>query len=213
MSPFLDAFSHVKKMIVQLQEEGISIKYIDLGGGLGIQYHKEEPPHPSEYARALISAKDELNCTFIFEPGRVIVGNAGVLVSRVLYTKASPQKNFLIIDAGMNDLVRPSFYNSYHHIQPVTKKENGEFTADVVGPICESGDYLAKERRLPRFEQGDLMAVMSAGAYGFTMSSNYNSRPRVAEVLVNDDQYHVIRKREIYADLIRGEEVPDFLKE
>ena len=212
MSPFLDAFGHVKKMIFQLQEEGISIKYIDLGGGLGIQYHKEEPPHPSEYARALISAKDELNCTFIFEPGRVIVGNAGVLVSRVLYTKSNPQKNFLIIDAGMNDLVRPSFYNSYHHIQPVTKKERGEFIADVVGPICESGDYLAKERRLPRFEQGDLMAVMSAGAYGFTMSSNYNSRPRAAEVLVSDDRYHVIRKREDYADLIRGEDVPDFLK-
>ena len=210
ISPFLDAFENLKKFISRLHKEGISIKYLDLGGGLGIQYNKEEPPHPSEYARALISAKDTLNCTFIFEPGRVIVGNAGILVTKVLYTKSNPDKNFVIIDAAMNDLVRPSFYNSYHHIQPVIKKRQEEFIADVVGPICESGDYLAKDRHLPRFEPGDLMAVMSAGAYGFSMSSNYNSRPRVAEVMVSNDRYHVIRKRENYADLIRGEEAPDF---
>ena len=211
ISPFLDAFENLKKFISRLHKEGISVKYLDLGGGLGIQYNKEAPPHPSEYASALIAAKDALNCTFIFEPGRVIVGNAGILVTRVLYTKANPNKNFVIIDAAMNDLVRPSFYNSYHHIQPVIKKRQDEFIADVVGPICESGDYLAKDRRLPRFEPGDLMAVMSAGAYGFSMSSNYNSRPRVAEVMVSNDRYHVIRKRENYADLIRGEEAPDFV--
>ncbi|HLA27453.1 MAG TPA: diaminopimelate decarboxylase [Syntrophales bacterium] len=211
ISPFLDAFENLKKFISRLHKEGIYIKYLDLGGGLGIQYNKEEPPHPSEYASALISAKDELKCTFIFEPGRVIVGNAGILVTRVLYTKSNPNKNFIIIDAAMNDLIRPSFYSSYHHIQPVIKKRQDEFIADVVGPICESADYLAKDRRLSMFETGDLMAVMSAGAYGFSMSSNYNSRPRVAEVMVTNDRYHVIRKRENYDDLIRGEETPDFL--
>ena len=212
MSPFLEAFHHLKELISQLRNEGIAVKYIDLGGGLGIKYNKEEPPHPSEYAKALISMRDELDCTFIFEPGRVIVGNAGILVTRVLYTKSNAAKNFIIVDAGMNDLVRPSFYNSFHHIQPVVRKEKDEFIADVVGPICESGDYLARDRHLSRFGQNDLMAVMSAGAYGFTMSSNYNSRPRIAEVLVNNDRYYVIRKREEYADLLRGEEVPDFLK-
>ena len=212
MSPFLEAFHHLKELISQLRNAGIAVKYIDLGGGLGIKYNKEEPPHPSEYAKALISMRDELDCTFIFEPGRVIVGNAGILVTRVLYTKSNAAKNFIIVDAGMNDLVRPSFYNSFHHIQPVVRKEKDEFIADVVGPICESGDYLARDRNLSRFGQNDLMAVMSAGAYGFTMSSNYNSRPRIAEVLVNNDRYYVIRKREEYADLLRGEEVPDFLR-
>ena len=211
MAPFLEAFSHIKKIVSLLREEGIRIQYIDLGGGLGIKYNKEEPPIPSEYAKALISAHDNSDFTFIFEPGRVIVGNAGILVSKVLYTKSNSEKNFIIVDAGMNDLVRPSFYNSYHHIQPVVKSNNEEIVADVVGPICESGDYLAKDRSIYRFDHGDLMAVMSAGAYGFTMSSNYNSRPRVAEILVRDDRYYVIRKREDFADLIKGEVVPDFL--
>ena len=212
MSPFLEAFHHLKKLISRLKNEGIAVRYVDLGGGLGIQYNKEEPPHPSEYAKALIAMRDELDCTFIFEPGRVIVGNAGILVTRVLYTKSNAAKNFIIVDAGMNDLVRPSLYNSFHHIQPVVRKEKDEFIADVVGPICESGDYLARDRHLSRFEQNDLMAVMSAGAYGFSMSSNYNSRPRIAEVLVNNDRYYVVRKREEYADLLRGEAVPDFLR-
>ncbi|MCG6535665.1 MAG: diaminopimelate decarboxylase [Syntrophales bacterium LBB04] len=211
IAPFLEAFNHVRTLISLLREEGIFIKYIDLGGGLGIKYNKEEPPHPSEYAKALIDARDKDDFIFIFEPGRVIVGNAGVLVSKVLYTKSNLQKNFIVIDAGMNDLVRPSFYNSYHHIQRVLKKNGEEFIADVVGPICESGDYLAKDRRLSLFEQGDLMAVMGAGAYGFTMSSNYNSRPRIPEGLVHNDRYFVIRKREDYADLVKGETVPDFL--
>ena len=209
ISPFLDAFGEVRKLISQLAAEGIAIKYLDLGGGLGIRYNQEAPPHPSDYAKALMAAKKELDCTFIFEPGRVIVGNAGVMVTRVLYTKENVEKNFIIVDAGMNDLVRPSLYNSYHDIRPVRKREAGEAVADVVGPICESGDFLTKGRLLPRFERGELMAVMSAGAYGFTMSSNYNSRPRVAEVLVKDDRYFIIRKREVYADLVRGEEAPE----
>jgi diaminopimelate decarboxylase len=212
ISPFLDAFSHVKKLISLLQAEEIVIKYIDLGGGLGIRYNEEEPPHPKEYAKALISVKDKLDCTFIFEPGRVIVGNAGILVTKVLYTKSSNEKNFIVVDAGMNDLVRPSMYGSYHKIQPLVKNSRDEIVADIVGPICESGDFLAKTRQLPKFERDELMAVMSAGAYGFTMSSNYNSRPRVAEVLVKDDKYYIIRKREDYSDLIKGEDIPVFLK-
>ena len=212
ISPFIDALKRLKKLISLLREDGIEIKYLDLGGGLGITYDQEDAPHPSEYAKAIMEASKDLHCTFILEPGRVIVGNAGILVTEVIYTKSNDEKNFIIIDAGMNDLIRPSLYNSYHQIQPVIKKERGEIVADVVGPICESGDYLAKGRKIFRFERGELMAVMSAGAYGFTMSSNYNSRGRVPEVLVSDDKYFVIRKREVYKDLARGEVIPEFLK-
>ncbi len=213
ISPFIDALARLKELILQLRKEGIVIRYLDLGGGLGITYDREAPPHPSEYARAIIEAAREMDCTFIFEPGRVIVGNAGILVTRVLYTKENEGKRFIIVDAGMNDLVRPSLYGSFHHIQPVIRRKGEEITADVVGPICESGDFLAKGRKLPAFEQGELLAVMSAGAYGFSMSSNYNSRPRVPEILVRDDRWHVIRKRETWEDLIRGEEIPEFMKD
>ncbi len=212
ISPFLDALDRIKKLVWLLREDGMDIKYLDLGGGLGITYDQEDVPHPSEYAKAIINASKDINCTFIFEPGRVIVGNAGILITEVLYTKSNDAKKFIIIDAGMNDLVRPSLYNSYHRIRPVIEKEREEIIADVVGPICESGDYLAKGRKISRFERGELMAVMSAGAYGFTMSSNYNSRGRIPEVLVSDDQFFVIRKREVYEDLIRGEEIPEFLR-
>ncbi|MBE9546334.1 MAG: diaminopimelate decarboxylase, partial [Proteobacteria bacterium] len=214
VSPFVDALNRLKTLIHLLRrEEGIEIKYLDLGGGLGITYDQETPPHPEEYAKAVLDVSKDIGCTFIFEPGRVIVGNAGILVSRVLYTKSGDDKNFVIVDAGMNDLIRPSLYDSYHHIQPVILEDRESFTADVVGPICESGDFLAKGRNLPRLNKGDLIAVMSAGAYGFTMASNYNSRPRIPEVLVKDDRYYVIRKREKYSDLIRGEEIPEFLYE
>lgn len=211
ITPFIDALACLKGMIGRLREEGIAIRYLDLGGGLGITYHQETPPPPAEYARAVIEAAQELDCTFIFEPGRVIVGNAGILVCRVLYTKQNDQKRFVIVDAGMNDLIRPSLYGSYHQIQSVRRGSGTEITADVVGPICESGDFLAKGRTMPDFERGELMAVMSAGAYGFSMSSNYNSRPRVAEVLVQGDRYHVIRARETYEDLVRGERIPEFM--
>jgi diaminopimelate decarboxylase len=147
----------------------------------------------------------------IFEPGRVIVGNAGTLITRVLYTKEGPVKNFLVVDAGMNDLVRPSLYGSYHHIQPVVDHRREQLIADVVGPICETGDFLARDRSLPQVEPGELLAVMSAGAFGFAMSSNYNSRPRPAEILVRDDSFEVIRTRETYDDLLKGERIPDFL--
>jgi len=211
ISPFIDALGRLKDLIRRLREEGIAIRYLDLGGGLGIAYDQETPPHPSEYARAIIDASKDLDCTFIFEPGRVIVGNAGILVTRVLYTKGNDGKRFVVVDAGMNDLIRPSLYGAFHQIQPVLRRAREEITVDVVGPICESGDFLAKGRRLPAFERGELMAVMSAGAYGFTMSSNYNSRPRIPEIMVRDDRWYVIRKRETCEDLTRGEEIPDFM--
>ena len=213
VSPFIDALKRLKELIRQLRSEGISVRYLDLGGGLGITYDRETPPQPSEYARAIIEASRDLDCTFIFEPGRVIVGNAGILVTRVLYTKENEGKRFLIVDAGMNDLIRPSLYGSYHQILPVIQRYRKEIVADVVGPICESGDFLAKERRIPAPDRGEILAVMSAGAYGFAMSSNYNSRPRVPEILVRDDCWDVIRQRESYEDLIHGEKIPDFMKE
>ena len=213
VSPFIDALKRLKELIRQLRSEGISVRYLDLGGGLGITYDRETPPQPSEYARAIIDASRDLDCTFIFEPGRVIVGNAGILVTRVLYTKENEGKRFLIVDAGMNDLIRPSLYGSYHQILPVIQRNREEIVADVVGPICESGDFLAKERRIPAPDRGEILAVMSAGAYGFAMSSNYNSRPRVPEILVRDDCWDVIRQRESYEDLIHGEKIPDFMKE
>ncbi len=213
ISPFVDALEKLKNFINLLKKDGIEIKYLDLGGGLGITYNQETPPHPDEYAQAIRQAAEGLDCTFILEPGRVIVGNAGALISRVLFTKTNGEKNFIIVDAGMNDLVRPSLYDSFHRIiSVVPKKEEETLKADIVGPICESGDFLAKDRTVPGYRSGDLIAVMSAGAYGFTMSSNYNSRPRAAEVMVKDDKYYVIRRREDYQDLIRGEEIPDFLK-
>jgi diaminopimelate decarboxylase len=210
--PFVEAVQRIKELVLKLRAEGMNIQYMDIGGGLGITYNQEEPPHPRDYARALMKELKEIDCTLILEPGRVIVGNAGVLVTKVLYTKEGDEKNFIVVDAAMNDLIRPSLYGSYQRVQPVHRSDRPEWTADVVGPICESSDFLAKDRKLPKAEQGDLLAVMSAGAYGFSMSSNYNSRPRVAEVLVAKDKFFVIRQREDYDDLIRGEIIPDFLK-
>lgn len=209
VSPFVESLQKIKGFINRLKETGVSISYLDLGGGLGIQYDAEEPPLPEEYANAIKQEMRDLNCTLILEPGRVIVGNAGILVTKVLYTKAGLKK-FVIVDAGMNDLARPSLYNAFHAIQPVVQTNRGTEVADVVGPICETGDFLAKGQDVPLCESGDLLAVMSSGAYGFTMSSNYNSRPRVAEVLVNDKGYRVIRERETYESLISGEHIPDF---
>lgn len=212
VAPFVDALKKLKDLIAGLEADGINIRYLDLGGGLGIRYDQEEPPHPFAYAEAIIEEVQGVDVTLILEPGRVIVGNAGALVSKVLYTKSGRGKNFLIVDAGMNDLARPSFYGSYHAIWPVSNNYAGKkIKADVVGPICESGDFLARDRVLPDFISGDLMAVMSAGAYGFSMSSNYNSRPRVAEVMVKDSEFFVIRRRETYQSLVRGEKIPDFM--
>ncbi len=210
IAPFVDTLRRLRMLIERLERIGISVRYLDLGGGLGIVYDREEPPHPREYAQAILQELKGLSCTLIFEPGRVIVGNAGVLLSKVLYTKKTADKNFVIIDAGMNDLIRPSFYGSYHQIQTVAKPGSETHIADIVGPICESGDFLARDRELPLVKAGDYLAVMSAGAYSFSMGSNYNSRPRPPEVLVRGDDYFIIRKRETWDDLIRGESIPGF---
>jgi diaminopimelate decarboxylase len=211
VEPIIVALRKLKELVENLRKKGIEIQYLDLGGGLGITYEDEEPPHPIEYASTILEEIRGFGCTLILEPGRVIVGNAGVLVSKVLYTKENEEKRFVIVDAGMNDLVRPSYYGSYHQILPVKEESREEIVADVVGPICESSDFLAKGRKIPNLLSGELIAIMSAGAYGFSMSTNYNSRPRIAEVLVRDDQMFVIRQREDYEDLIRGEKIPDFL--
>ena len=211
-SPFTDTIARLMVLADKLKGMGLSLKYLDIGGGLGITYRDETPPEPAEYASAIRQALNGSPLTLILEPGRVIVGNAGVLLTRVLYTKPGHDKKFVIVDAAMNDLIRPSLYDSYHAIEPVIPREGSLVTTDVVGPICESGDFLARNRDLPDFESGDLLAVMSAGAYTYSMSSNYNSRPRPAEVLVQGDAWYLIRRRETYEDLIRGEEVPDFLK-
>ncbi|MBW1780420.1 MAG: diaminopimelate decarboxylase [Deltaproteobacteria bacterium] len=213
VSPFVDALRKLKGLIERLRKTGVAIDWLDLGGGLGITYDREEPPHPKEYARAVQDELETLDVTLILEPGRVIVGNAGILITRVLYTKPTREKMFFVVDAAMNDLMRPSLYNSYHAIQPVKISGRKKVKADIVGPICESGDFLAKGRDVEIFEPGDLMAVMSAGAYGFSMSSTYNSRPKVCEVMVKGDRYYTIRERERFEDLIKGEAIPDFLLE
>ncbi|VAX24595.1 Diaminopimelate decarboxylase [hydrothermal vent metagenome] len=214
VSPFVDALEKTLDVVKNLEEEGIGIRYIDIGGGLGIPYKDEAPPHPKELAENIVPMLEKTGLHIIFEPGRVIAGNAGALVTRVLYTKENEEKIFFIVDAGMNDLVRPSLYDSYQHVAPVDESVGlrRKISSDVVGPICESGDFLARDRVLPEFKPGDLMAVMSAGAYGFTMSSNYNSRPRVPEVLVKGDSYDIIRDRENYDDLVKGERIPSYLK-
>ncbi len=201
LSPFLEALDKVLEFREHLSILGLDISYLDLGGGLGITYGEETPPHPRDFGRAVLERTKGLNLTLVLEPGRVIAGNAGILVTEVLYTKTTPSKQFVIVDAAMNDLVRPSLYASYHRIAEVLPHGRTEQTVDVVGPICESGDFLARDRVLPAVEQGELLAVFSAGAYGFSMSSQYNSRPRAAEVLVRGDTAKSIRRRETYDDL------------
>jgi len=211
---FVEALEKTTGLVSELRGRGFDIHYLDVGGGLGISYRDESPPHPKELAAAMLPLLNQARCTILFEPGRVIVGNAGILVTKVLYTKAGGRKNYVIVDAAMNDLIRPSLYQGvYHGILPVRADSAAEeIVADVVGPICESGDFLAVDRAMARPERGELLAVMSAGAYGFSMSSNYNSRPRVAEVLVRAKQFYIIRARETYADLVRGESIPQFLE-
>ncbi|HLE09126.1 MAG TPA: diaminopimelate decarboxylase [Thermodesulfobacteriota bacterium] len=207
LAPFIDALKKTRELVELLRKEGLGISYLNMGGGLGIAYKDEAPPHPSRYGEEVVKGTEGLDVTLIFEPGRNIAGNAGVLVTKVLYTKKGTLKNFIITDAAMNDLPRPSLYGSYHAIKPVTAADpkKGFITADVVGPVCESGDFLAKDREVPEVKPGELLAVMSAGAYCFSMSSNYNSRRRAAEVMVDGRDFFVIRKREELADLVRGE--------
>jgi diaminopimelate decarboxylase len=217
VTPFVDALAKVREylervLVGEMRKEGTQIRYLDLGGGLGINYHDETPPLPDEYAKAIIEGLEGLDVTLILEPGRVIVGNAGILVTEVQYLKETDTKKFVIVDGGMNDLIRPALYGSYQAIQPVAENNAENIVADVVGPICESGDFFAKDREIARPKRGDLLAVMSAGAYGFTMASNYNSHPKPPEILVDGDKYYVIRKRETFDDLINGEAIPQFLQ-
>ena len=212
VQPFVDAMKSIKVLINRLKDLGIKIRYLDIGGGLGITYNDESPPELNDYAGAIIKSLEGMQLQLILEPGRVIVGNAGILVTKVLYRKSGKDKEFVVVDAGMNDLARPSLYNAFHAIEPVVKSENEQIKADIVGPICESGDFLAIDRRISNVKKDDLLAVMSAGAYGFTMSSNYCSRLKLAEVMVKDDRFYVVRARQNYADLIKGESIPPFLE-
>jgi diaminopimelate decarboxylase len=217
LTPFVDALAKVREYLDrvlagEMRKEGARIRYLDLGGGLGINYNDETPPLPDAYAKAIIEGLDGLDVTLILEPGRVIVGNAGILLTEVQYLKETDTKKFVIVDAGMNDLIRPALYGSYQAIRPVIESKAEPIVADIVGPICESGDFLAKDREIARPRRSDLLAVMSAGAYGFTMASNYNSHPKPPEVLVDGDQYYVVRKRETMEDLINGEVIPASLQ-
>ena len=217
VTPFVDALAKVREYLDrvlagEMKKEGAQIRYLDLGGGLGINYHDETPPLPEEYARAIIQGLEGLDITLILEPGRVIVGNAGLLLTEVQYIKETETKKFVIVDGGMNALIRPALYGSYQAIRPVVETGAEKVVADVVGPICESGDFFAKDREIARPRRGDLLAVMSAGAYGFTMASNYNSHPKPPEVLVDGDKYYVVRKRESLDDLINGESIPSSLQ-
>ena len=212
VSPFVDALKRILLLVDELSAQGVGIQYLDIGGGLGISYKDEEPPVPRDLAKQLIPLLEGRELNLIMEPGRSLVGNAGILVTKTLYLKEGADKEFIIVDAGMNDLIRPSLYDAYHHIDCVVRKRRRRILCDVVGPICESGDFLAKGRELSRIERGEYLAVMSAGAYGFSMSSNYNSRPRAAEVLVKGKEHVLIRKRETYDDLVSNEQIPKFLK-
>jgi len=212
LGPFKEAVCSLKEMVKQLKEKGITLKFIDIGGGLGITYKDELPPHPDDYARIIEEELKGTELTLILEPGRVIVGNSGIFVTKLLYIKKVPGKTFYIVDGAMNDLVRPSLYGAFHEIVPVRYNDAKKINVDVVGPVCESGDFLAKDRDMPLVESGELLAVLSAGAYGFSMSSNYNSRRRVAEVLVRDAEFNVIKSRETLKDLIKGEKIPSFME-
>lgn len=205
VSPFLDALDRLLALIDLLAEQGITIRHLDLGGGLGVCYTDETPPTPATYIDALTERLGDRDVKLVFEPGRSIAANSGVLLTQVEFLKENGDKNFAIIDAAMNDLIRPSLYSAYQEIIPLFEQSAAEVkTWDLVGPICETGDFLGKDRQLA-LSAGDRLAVCSAGAYGFVMASNYNTRPRVAEVMVDDDRFQVVRERETFEDLVRGE--------
>ena len=217
VDPYVEALNKVLPFLEKVRAAGHEVEYINIGGGYGIEYKGGETATPADYAAAIMPLVKESGCRLIIEPGRFIVGNAGILLSRITYVKESGDKTFAVCDAAMNDLIRPALYDSYHKIWPVTTDaplsecldaradRNGYAAFDVVGPVCESGDFFAKDRVLPRMAEGDLLSIFSAGAYGMSMSSNYNSRPRAAEVMVSGPDYRVVRERETYDDLIRSE--------
>lgn len=204
LEPFVDALERVLTLVNRLEQQGLHISHLDLGGGLGIRYDDEVPPEPAHYAAALLEKLQGRNYKILVEPGRAIVGNAGVLLTRVEYLKHSETKNFAIVDAAMNDLMRPALYEAYHDIKLVQQRDGSSQTYEIVGPVCESGDFLGHARAL-NLQQDDLLAIMSAGAYGMSMSSNYNTRPRAAEVMVDGEQMSLIRARENLSELFAGE--------
>ena len=210
--PFIMAIKKVIAFLKTLRQDGITLEYLDMGGGMGIIYKDERPQTAQEFADVVVPYLRETGLKVVMEPGRFIVGNAGIFVTKVLYIKDNGFKKFLIVDGGMNDLIRPALYHAYHEILPLKKTSVPKERFDVVGPVCESADFLAKDRLLPRLKQGDLLAVMSAGAYGYVMSSNYNQRPRVPEVMVKGNRFAVVKERETFEDLLRGEHIPEFLK-
>ena len=214
LEPYKNAFARVAELVQQLRSEGHDISRVDLGGGLGIPYDSTIPPDPTAYAAVALEAIGNLGCQIVFEPGRLIVGNAGVLVSEVIYVKQATQRKFIILDAAMNDLIRPAMYDGFHQIDPIREdqKQGNYSPADVVGPVCETGDTFARERDMPDLARGDLVAFRSAGAYGAVMASTYNTRPLVPEVLVKGDQYAVIRARPSLDDLLKLDILPKWLE-
>src|SRR5215510_13700885 len=214
LDPFRNAFALLKELVERLRQEGFAIDFVNLGGGLGIPYRNDQPPpSPAEYANLVRHAVGGLGARLIFEPGRMIAGNAGILVSRVLYVKSGASKTFTIVDAAMNDLLRPTLYDAYHEVLPVAAPKQGAPTVvtDIVGPVCETGDYLALARALPELKAGDLISVMTAGAYGAVLASEYNSRLLVSEVLVSGNRYCVTRPRPSYGDMLAKERLPEWL--
>lgn len=211
LEPIADALRRVRSLVLELRDAGHRIELLDVGGGLGIRYGEERVPSAQEYGAVVLDAVGDLGCHVVIEPGRWITGNAGVFVSRVLYTKSNGDKHFVVIDGAMTDIIRPTLYQAYQHIEVVGPPRQGSRVVDVVGPVCESADFLARDRELPTLKRGDLLAVHSAGAYGFAMSSNYNGRRRAAEVLVKGGRFEVVRERDALEDLIRGESIPEEL--
>lgn len=211
IDPFVDAVKIACDVIRKLRQKGVSIQYFDCGGGLGVRYRDEDPPIPKDYAQAVVPLIQDLDLTVLIEPGRSMMGNAGVLLTRVLYLKKTPKKEFVIVDAAMNDLLRPALYQAEHEILPVMQMKRPKFTADIVGPICETGDFFARDREIEQISSGELLCIRTTGAYGFVMASQYNSRPRAAEVLVKGDQVDLIRRRESFEDLIQHESMPKWL--
>ena len=216
LAPFRDAFRLLRDLALGLMKDGIALSHLDIGGGLGVPYRgtNDVPPHPDEYAAVVKEQLGDLGLKLVLEPGRMISGNAGVLVTRVIYVKEGNDKTFTIVDAAMNDLIRPTLYEAHHDIWPVAEKksEMAPVAQDIVGPVCETGDFLAEDRALPPFEPGDLLAVMTAGAYGAVMSSAYNTRPLIPEVLVKGDAYAVVRPRPAYEDLIGADRLPPWIE-
>ncbi|MEK6563947.1 MAG: diaminopimelate decarboxylase [Candidatus Omnitrophota bacterium] len=214
-APYILAIKKIIGFIKKLKKEAIDIQYLNIGGGLGIIYSNEKPQTAEEFAGKILPLLKSTGLKIILEPGRFIAGPSGILVTKILYIKKTPLKNFIIVDAGMNDLIRPSLYGAHHDILSLRKAESGKRKAekfDVVGPICESGDFLAKDRQMPELNEGDYLALMSAGSYGFSMASNYNCRLKPAEIMVKGNKFYTVRKRDSYLDLVKKDVIPEFLR-